>query len=103
MRRTLFYLLLTFTITCIFAITGPAQCAKIQGGTITDSASQAIRVGYDQWGYNYQAHMFNGLYDNFLRPPVPLTSGDVNLIMKWSDDWISNLDCDHNGKLDRGG
>ncbi len=23
--------------------------------------------------------------------------------MKWSDDWLSNLDCNYDGKLDRGG
>jgi len=24
-------------------------------------------------------------------------------MMKWSDDWLSNLDCNGDGKLDRGG
>ncbi len=78
------------------------SCAKIQGGTITGANSVAISTGYDQWGYNYQARMFNGLYDNFSRPVTPATSGDVNLQMKWSDDWLSNLDCNGDGKLDRG-
>jgi hypothetical protein len=60
-------------------------------------------LGFDQYGYNYQAHMFNGLYDNFSRPIPPVTSGAVNLEMKWSDDWLSNLDCNGDHKLDRGG
>lgn len=27
---------------------------------------------------------------------------DDNLLMKWSDDWLANVDCDGDGKLDRG-
>ena len=26
---------------------------------------------------------------------------DVDLLMKWNDAWMSNQDCDENGKLDR--
>lgn len=78
------------------------SCVKIQSGTITAGNGVVITTGYDQWGYNYQAHMFNGLYDNFSRPTVPVTSGDVNLVMKWSDEWLSNVDCNGDGKLDRG-
>lgn len=77
-------------------------CAKIQSGTITANNGVVLTTGYDQWGYNYQAHMFNGLLDNFSRPTVPVTSGDVNLVMKWSDEWLSNVDCNNDGKLDRG-
>ena len=79
------------------------QCTKIQSGSITDATGGIITTGYDKWGYNYQARMFNGFYDNFTRPANPVTVGDVKLIMKWSDDWLSNVDCNGNGKLDRGG
>ena len=79
-----------------------SSCASIKGGTITDVNGNPISVGFDKWGYNYQAHMFNGLYDNFARPATPATEGDVNLMMKWSDDWLSNQDCTGDGKLDRG-
>jgi len=75
-------------------------CATIQGGGLTDSQGNPITTGYDDWGYNYQAHIFNGYYDNFSRPPVPVTEGD-NLKMKWNDAWLSNQDCDGDGKLDR--
>jgi len=78
-------------------------CAKIQSGTITDTAGNPIMLGYDKYGYNYQAHMFNGLYDNFSRPTTPFTTGNVNLIMKWSDNWLSSQDCTNDGKLDRDG
>jgi len=85
----------------VFAFAAPPpSCATIQRGSLTDSAGNPITTGYDQWGYNYQAMMFNGLYDNFSRPAVLATEGD-SLIMKWNDAWLSNKDCDGDGKLDR--
>lgn len=89
---------LTLTLP-VFA--APSSCATIKGGTILDSSGNTITEGYDQWGYNYQAHMFNGYYGNFSRPAVPVTSGD-KLIMKWSDSWLANVDCNGDNKLDRG-
>lgn len=76
-------------------------CATIADGTITDAAGNVITAGFDKYGYNYQAHMFNGFYDNFSRPAVPVTSGDT-LVMKWSDSWLASVDCNRDGKLDRG-
>jgi hypothetical protein len=62
--------------------------------------------GFDKWGYNYQAHIFNGLYHNANRPEPPCEPGtcasDTLLIMKWSDEWLSNQDRNGDGKLDRG-
>lgn len=75
-------------------------CATIQGGTILDSAGESVGVGYDQWGYNYQAKMFNGYYDNFSRPEEPVMEGN-SLQMKWNDAWLSNKDCDGDNELDR--
>ena len=77
------------------------SCATIKDGTITDTAGISVVSGYDKYGYNYQAHMFNGFYDNYSRPAELVTSGD-KLIMKWSDAWLANVDCDGDGKLDRG-
>lgn len=82
------------------AFGGPSNCATIQRGSITDTAGNPISTGYDQWGYNYQAMMFNGFYGNYSRPVVPVTTGD-SLIMKWNDAWLSNQDCNGDGKLDR--
>lgn len=79
-----------------------AACTTIQAGTLVASNGDLITTGYDQYGYNYQAHMFNGLYDNFSRPAVPVTDGTENLVMKWSDNWLANVDCDGDGALDRG-
>ena len=85
-------------------------CATIKGGTITDSAGNPIQTGYDQFGYNYQAHMFNGTYDSSDRTldgaywgdPASADYADDGLIMKWSDAWLANVDCNGDGKLDRG-
>ncbi|HHT9138987.1 MAG TPA: hypothetical protein ACFYEK_17305 [Candidatus Wunengus sp. YC60] len=103
--KKLFFLV---AIATVFALTTtpalaakPTKCATIQGGTLTDIKGNPISVGYDQWGYNYQAHMFNGLYDNFSRPAEPVTKGTLNLIMKWNDAWLSNQSCDGDSKLDR--
>lgn len=85
-----------------------AGCATIQDGTITDSAGNVLTTGYDQYGYNYQAHMFNGTYDSADRILDGKYFGDTgdyvddSLIMKWSDSWLANVDCNHDGKLDRG-
>lgn len=83
-------------------------CANIQSGTITDSAGHPITVGFDQFGYNYQAHLFNGTYDSSDRKIDGTYWGatgdyvDDNLMMKWSDAWLANVDCNGDGKLDRG-
>ena len=85
-----------------------SSCAKIQDGTITDSAGNPIEVGFDQFGYNYQAHQFVGTYDSSDRVldgkywGQTVEYADDNLDMKWSDDWLANVDCDGDDKLDRG-
>lgn len=87
---------------------GKTACTAIKDGTLTDSAGNPLVLGYDQFGYNYQAHMFNGTYDSSDRTLDGTYWGstgdyvDDTLIMKWSDDWLSNKDCNGNGKLDRG-
>ncbi len=76
------------------------DCATIQDGTITALDGSIIVPGYDKWGYNYQAHMFNGWYSDYDR----IAGGpyaDVKLIMKWNDAWLSNKDCDRDDLLDR--
>ena len=84
------------------------ECATIQDGTIFDKNGDPISVGFDQYGYNYQARLFNGTYDGYDRNLDGLVNGqavdyaDWNLEMKWSEEWLSNKDCDGDGKLDRG-
>jgi hypothetical protein len=104
-------------------------CATIQSGTILYSAGhylagQPLQTGFDPFGYNYQAHLFNGYYANVYLgrdglPPYegdtdaylaqyPAAAGkwywpdrDVQLVMKWNDAWLANTDCDGDGALDR--
>jgi hypothetical protein len=87
---------------CVGLPAAAQQCTKIQSGTLVDVAGNVIALGYDKWGYNYQAHIFNGLYENYSRPTPVVAGGTENLVMKWSDDWLANVDCNGDGKLDRG-
>jgi len=75
-------------------------CTTIQSGELLASDGSVITTGYDEWGYNYQAHMFNGYYENSNRPDDLVTKG-TRLMMKWNDAWISNKDCDGDWLLDR--
>jgi hypothetical protein len=80
---------------------GPkCSCTTIQDGTLYTSTGEVITTGFDQWGYNYQAHQYIGYYGNYQRPPEPVDWG-YRLMMKWNDAWLSNMDCDGDGKLDR--
>ncbi len=78
-----------------------AGCATIQDGTIVDSINdEPITLGFDEYGYNYQAHLFRGAYSDYRRGlPVPFPN--VDLQMKWNDAWLSNKDCDDDDLLDR--
>ena len=81
---------------------GNGGCTTIQDSTLLTSDGLPITVGYDQWGYNYQAHLFNGLYcDSYHDAAWCQPYKDVALMMKWNDAWLSNKDCDGDGLLDR--
>lgn len=86
----------------------PTKCTTIQDGTLTDVKGNPLVLGFDQFGYNYEAHVFNGTYDSVDRVLDGKFWGqtgdfvDDHLWMKWSDDWLSNKDCNGDGKLDRG-
>jgi len=105
------------------------ECTKIQDGVLMYSvdhyfAGQPLTVGYDLFGYNYQAHMFSGSYANIYLggggfPPYTGDDAaylaenptvvnhwawpyrDTQVLMKWDQDWLANVDCDNDGKLDR--
>jgi hypothetical protein len=77
-------------------------CTTIQDGTLSGSDGELLVLGYNQWGYNYQAHMFNGMwcdYHPYYRPGgaghewCVENMADVELMMKWNDAWLSNKDC----------
>lgn len=78
------------------------ECTTIQDGTLLTSGGDPIVLGYDDWGYNYQAHLFNGFYcDSYRDADWCQPYKDVQLMMKWNDAWLSNKDCNGDGKLDR--
>ncbi|RLJ03242.1 MAG: hypothetical protein DRP11_01305 [Candidatus Aenigmatarchaeota archaeon] len=82
-------------------------CTTIQDGTLVDSNGEPLVLGFDRWGYNYQAHIFSGpycYYDRHYNPESPDWNDgfcDIWLVMKWNDAWLSNKDCDGDGELDR--
>lgn len=81
---------------------GKDTCTTIQSGELYNSAGGLLTTGYDEWGYNYQARMFNGKYcDAYRNADWCQAYKEDNLTMKWNDAWMSNKDCDGDGKLDR--
>ena len=75
---------------------------RIQDGTLLDSSGAPITMGVNEWGYNYQARMFNGKYCDSYRDAAWCQSyKDINLSMKWNDAWLANTDADGDLKLDR--
>jgi len=108
-KLLLIAILLMLSVFVVIPVVPAKQtCATIQDGTIVDSAGNPIVLGFDQYGYNYQAHLFVGTYDSVDRKLDGMDWGqtgdwvDDQLIMKWSDDWLSNRDCNGDHKLDRG-
>src|SRR3989344_7401338 len=84
------------------AVMAAKACTTIQDGTLYTSDNRLITPGYDIWGYNYQARMFNGGYcDAYRNAAWCQPYKDVSLMMKWNDAWLSNKDCDGDGLLDR--
>ena len=109
------------------------KCVTIQSGDIFYPSGHylvgsSLSNGYDNFGYNYQAHMFKGLYANLYLgvagfPPYkgnndqylienPEVAGNEYIMefywpfrndevtMKWNDAWQPNKDCNKDGILD---
>lgn len=110
-KRMLFLLtlviLMGFTTVVLAAekpepLCGKNGCATIQSGILLASDGSFIETGYDGWGYNYQARLFNGYYCDAYRDAAWCQEWkDVKLSMKWNDAWLSNTDCDGDVLLDR--
>jgi hypothetical protein len=91
------------TITLTITATGEGWSGRTIYGQLAISyvALLGFESGFDEFGYNYQAHMFNGIYSDADRVHGGPYS-DVHLMMKWSDTWLSNQDRNGDGELDRG-
>jgi hypothetical protein len=109
MRFKLTLLFVVFLASLCYVPSALAQCVSIKDGVLMDSNGVLLTMGFDQFGYNYQAHIFRGTFDSSDRKIDGTYWSDTGdyvddrLIMKWSDDWLSNVDCTGDGKLDRGG
>ncbi|MFH0942865.1 MAG: hypothetical protein V1810_01685, partial [Candidatus Beckwithbacteria bacterium] len=105
MKKILFLFVIVVGIAILGQTTKPVvaaktidTCAYIKDGTILDKFGDPIGLGYNQWGYNYQAHMFNGMYcDAYANADWCQQFKDVSLMMKWNDAWLSNKDCGTQG------
>jgi hypothetical protein len=105
MKRTVMISLMLVLVAALIAAPimakGGNTCTTIKEGTLLASTGELLVLGYDEFGYNYQAHMFNGRYCDYDRVIGGSAYCDVKLVMKWNDAWLSNKDCDDDGKLDR--
>jgi hypothetical protein len=96
------YCMLLASAFSTYAMAGPDPCTTIQNGALQTSDGDLIVPGFDTWGYNYQAHIFNGKYCDAYRDAAwcqPYKEDE--LMMKWNDAWLSNKDCDGDSLLDR--
>jgi hypothetical protein len=128
-RVPMIVVFLALALALLTPTSATADCTTLKEGVIVYStghylAGQPIQPGFDPYGYNYQAHIFNGFYANVYLGVAgfPPYEGDdiayldanpsavnhwawpyrnVQLKMKWNDAWLSNVDCDGDGKLDR--
>jgi hypothetical protein len=123
-----------FCVTLLLAIPVRAEPDPVSTVTLPEQVltypaghylgGELIPLGSDPFGYNYQAHTFQGYYANaFLgadglppytgdaesylaaHPEAELLSywpqRDIRVILKWNDSWLSNKDRDGDGVLDR--
>lgn len=99
--KNLFYaimlctLLLVLTTTAVFA---DKPTTFDQNGNGTEWKD----TGFNEWGYNYNAHLFSGGYcDSYKDAAWCQPYKDDYLIMKWNEAWLSNVDSNGDGALDR--
>lgn len=101
-KSSLFFLLICLMSFSAMAAGKSEGCTTIQSGSLTTSAGDVITPGFDAWGYNYQAMQFNGGYcDAYRNAGWCQMYAQDELVMKWNSAWMSNKDCDGDGKLDR--
>ena len=77
------------------------ECITIQDRMLLTVDNELIKTGIDEWGYNYQDHVFDGGYcDAYHDADWCYSYKNVDYIMKWNDAWLSNKDCNNDGLLD---
>jgi hypothetical protein len=106
--KILFILIILFVALFAFSVTSAGakkECTTINSGTLYASKAdkadgEPVALGFNEEGYNYQAHLFIGFYGNYREPPDDVNWG-YRFQMKWNDAWLSNKDCDGDNILDK--
>ena len=126
---TMFIVVILVSLAAMPALANNSDYNTITEGEVLYSPghyleSTPIPTGFDAYGYNYQGHLFKGSYANVYLggAGLPPYDGDdetylaanpsaenhwawpyrnTQLLMKWNDSWLSNMDRDMDGKLDR--
>lgn len=103
-RRSTTMLLLSLLV--VATLIGSATAALASKPASFDGNGRAVGIvgdtGFNEWGYNYQAHLFSGGYcDSYRDAEWCQEYADIKLIMKWNEAWLSNVDSDGDGNLDR--
>ncbi len=95
--------------TILSAPMGEFPTQGIRDGTLVYPARHALAgqpmgPGPDPYGYDYLKHSFRGFFENRsfgATGLLPVERGNVTLNMLWNDAWLSNMDNDGDGRLDR--
>ena len=73
---------------------GTSMSAKGAGGSCTLANGNPAQTGFDQYGYNRCAHVFNGTWEGYCTEPKRNAAPDcygvartTKLIMKWNEEW----------------
>lgn len=102
MKRFMMLIALVAIIFVPMNVVAQQACTTIQSGTLLGSDGAVLDTGFDKWGYNYQAHVFNGKYcDAYKNAAWCQPYANDDLLMQWNDAWMSNQDCDGDRQLDR--
>lgn len=100
MKRLLLVLPFLFAA-CDSGVTNPTESAVLKtatlaakGGTCTLANGNVASTGFDAYGYNRCAHIFNGSWGGYCTEPKRNAEPDcygvlrtTKLIMKWNEEW----------------
>lgn len=76
-----------------------SQQSTSQGAQTEDG--EEITPGFDEWGYNYRAHLFKGPAENVARDGEPVDLSQSRVMIKWNEAFLSSDDCDGDDQLDQ--
>jgi hypothetical protein len=93
--KKLFYLIIVMVVlglivTGCIPVVPPAEQGEISGL----KTPAIVERGFDEYGYNYNARLFNGWYGSWWDKKYNEQVGTLNawIVMKWSKDWAPMAD-----------